>query len=226
MLASRLCFGKHPDISPYCSSVIFISSLYHLCQHALDKNRSGLISIFGEPEYGDWIEDEYDEGNYNLYRMEWYPYPLIITAEMSDPNDKASMIAVRHYSDGISNEEYQEYLESSSSAGTDNDLSSPVTADGNTLSVGNIVYAKINVFGVSVSYYRGYVISIDNANSVNVAWDTVLENRLWAYEECAILSDRDSISGYSYYSNAAEKIVPLIDIKFNLPANQLYSKMP
>lgn len=116
----------------------------------------------------------------------------------------------------------KEYQEQSNNI----DSSSLITADGNTLSVGSLVYAKQNVFGVSVNYVRGYVTAIDNAGSVSVQWDTLLENRLWAFDECAILSDSSSPTGYSYYSNASGKQIPLAGVNFNLSAKELYTKIP
>ncbi len=186
----------------------------------LDKTRTEFIDTFGEPSY-EYLDEEFS-GDYIIEYLLWgEPRPIVVTIALPDSKSKARDITISPYEDGISDEEYQDITNNSASSSSE-----LLTADGKEVSVGSLVYAKQNIFGVSANYVRGYVTSIDNDNSVNVMWDTVLENRLWAFDECAIFSDSNSVSGYSYYSNASNEKIQLIGIKFKLPASELYSKMP
>lgn len=185
---------------------------------ALGKKREEIINALGTPTHEITFYDEME--NKNVYKMEYSlnEYGIVLSIQMPHPDGEVELVVIRK--DYQSDEEYQE-------SSNNIDPSSPLTtADGNTLSIGSLVYAKQNVFGVSVNYVRGYVTAIGNAGTVRVQWDTLLENRLWAFDECTIVPDRTSPSGYSYYSNASGKQVPLAGVNFNLSANELYSKIP
>lgn len=56
----------------------------------LDMNRSELISVLGEPAWEGWSDNEDDD----IYMMQYYDSCLVVF-EMSDPSEKAYMIAVQ-----------------------------------------------------------------------------------------------------------------------------------
>lgn len=201
--------------------IVFIeTSIPHILEingTALGKNRANIINALGTPTNEITFYDEM--ANKNVYEMEYRlnDYGIVLSINMPDADSEVELVVLRK--DYQSDEEYQE-------SSNNLDATSLLTADGNTLSVGSLVYAKQNVFGISVNYVRGYVTAIDNAGTVSVQWDTLLENQLWAFDECIIMSDRNSPTGYSYYSSASGKQIPLTGVNFKLSANELYSKIP
>lgn len=85
------------------------------------------------------------------------------------------------------------------------EITTVVVADGTTLSVGNRVYARApgELRFLYTYWYRGYIVSIDNTDSVNVHWDSHLAiNDLfaWGNEERSI-SIRDTLPAEKLYSN-------------------------
>ena len=102
-----------------------------------------------------------------------------------------------------------------------------VSNDGYPITVGSIVYKRQQVFGVSVNLYRGFVTSVNSADSIDVLWSTVLVNHFWAFVEEPIFVDRNAfINSYYYFDPNTGNRIAIFDLRHNVPASQLYIRRP
>lgn len=173
----------------------------------LDKTRDELIKILGAPDHERYDEDYY----YMNYVFDLYG--AVLSLSFPDYNGKAAGAIISEYIE----ENYYDEPEPEPSD------SSYYTADGYTLTVGNIVYAEESLTGLN--YVEGYVTSIDG-DKATVQWEYIYVNCLWAYRKFRLYDDGNMIfSNYIYIDNT-ETQRTTYGVKTTYTISELYGQIP
>lgn len=183
----------------------------------LDKNNDDLQRILGTPEREGYYPDGYYYVDYTLPEYGLGEYEMVLHLEMPDYNREASLGYLYMYRE-------EDYYTEPEPEPEPEVSSSSYTADGYTIVLGSMVYAKEGLFGLN--YAEGYVQSIDG-DTATVAWKYIYVNGLWAYSKYELYSTNEIFIGntYDYYNSNGEKM-STVGIKNKTPISELYAQIP